>query len=183
MSAIGVVAWQSRASRTVRKGYIAAKHVHSCAETLHNSCSMVLKPDHVTAITCNPDDGCFRLESDKPKATVLSSVHPVSWHVDIHHIPAQPTFVCENISYMLMYYNGWACMQRRVVHRHHAVHGRTAQKPEPRTRHVCCIINNLKRVPGNRRSATVIGNAEDHKPHPELTESQSVGQTYPNLEK
>jgi len=42
----------------------------------------------MAAVACNSDDGCFSLEGHKPKPTVFSSVHPVSWHVDIHDITA-----------------------------------------------------------------------------------------------
>ncbi len=45
-------------------------------------------PDHMPAVACNPDDGCFSLKGHKPKSTVFSSVHPVSWHVNIHDITA-----------------------------------------------------------------------------------------------
>lgn len=41
------------------------------------------------AVACNSDDGCFSLKGHKPKSTVFSSVHPVSWHVNIHDITAK----------------------------------------------------------------------------------------------
>ena len=43
-------------------------------------------PDHMRAVACNSDDGCFSLKGHKPKSAVFSSVHPVSWHVDVHDI-------------------------------------------------------------------------------------------------
>lgn len=46
-------------------------------------------PDHVTPIAGNPDDCSLGLKSHKPKASVLSPIHPVSWHVNIHDISAQ----------------------------------------------------------------------------------------------
>lgn len=45
-------------------------------------------PNHMPAVACNSDDGCFSLKGHKPKSTVFSSVHPVSWHVDVHDITA-----------------------------------------------------------------------------------------------
>lgn len=52
-------------------------------------------PDHVPAIACHPEDGGLSLKGDKAKATMLSSVHSVPWHVHVHDIPASTSSVQE----------------------------------------------------------------------------------------
>lgn len=46
-------------------------------------------PDYVATVAGNPDDGSLCLKCNKTKASMLSSVHSVSWHVDVHDIPVK----------------------------------------------------------------------------------------------
>ena len=46
-------------------------------------------PDYVPTIAGNPDDESLCLKCHETKASVLSPVHPVPWHIDVHDIPAE----------------------------------------------------------------------------------------------
>ena len=65
-----------------------ARRTHTGAQAMELLPDREDIPDHVPTIACNPEDGCLRFKGDKPKATVLSPVHSVPWHVYIHDIPA-----------------------------------------------------------------------------------------------